>query len=81
MPELNADLKAELLAIGSVDVDESVLAGTSTSSAGPGPGPGPGLKSLFFKSDAHRVRLDINRNSQLKMTIENNDFITLKGNK
>jgi hypothetical protein len=27
MPELNAELKAELLAIGSVDVDESMLAG------------------------------------------------------
>ena len=77
MPELNADLKAKLLAIGSVDVDESVLAGTSTSSVGPD----PGLKSLFFKSDGHRVRLDINRNSQLKMTIENNDFIIMKDNK
>jgi len=62
MPELNSELKAELLAIGSVDVDESLLAGTSTSSAGPG----TGLKSLFFKSGGHRVRLEINRNSQLK---------------
>jgi biotin synthase-related radical SAM superfamily protein len=91
MPELNAELKAELLAIGSVDVDESLLVGTSTSSAGPG----TGLKSLFFKSGGHRVRLDINRNSQLKM-IKNlflerkalpkeikkdNDFIILKDNK
>ena len=49
MPELNADLKAELLVIGSVDVDESLLGETSTSSAGPG----TGLKSLFFKSDGH----------------------------
>ena len=63
MPELNADLKVELLAIGSVDVDESVLAGTSTSSAGPG----TGLKSLFFKSGGHRVRLDINNDSPLKL--------------
>jgi biotin synthase-related radical SAM superfamily protein len=77
MPKLNADLKAELLAIGSVDVDESLLAGTSTSSAGPG----AGLKSLFFKSGGHRVRLEINRNSPLKITKENNDFIILKDNK
>ena len=63
MPELNAELKAELLAIGSVDVDESLLAGTSTSSAGPG----TGLKSLFFKSNGHQVRLDINNDSPLKM--------------
>ncbi len=33
MTELNADLKSELLATGSVDVDESLLVGTSTSSA------------------------------------------------
>ncbi|MCK4734218.1 MAG: hypothetical protein KAT65_17320, partial [Methanophagales archaeon] len=76
MTELNADLKAELLAIGSVDVDESVLAETSTSSAGPG----TGLKSLFFKSDGHRVRLDINNDSPLKMIKENSDFIILKDN-
>ena len=63
MPELNAELKAELLAIGSVDVNESLLGETSTSSAGPG----TGLKSLFFKSGGHRVRLDINSNSPLKM--------------
>lgn len=44
MPKLNANLKAELLAIGTVNVDESLLTGTSTSSAGPG----TGLKSLFL---------------------------------
>jgi hypothetical protein len=90
MPELNADLKAELLAIGSVDV-ESMLAETSTSSAGPG----TGLKSLFFTSGGHRVRLEINRNSQLKMIRnlflerkalpkeikKNNDLIILKDDK
>jgi len=36
MSKLNANLKAELLAAGSVDVDESLLAGTATSAAGPG---------------------------------------------
>ncbi len=30
MPKLNANLKAELLAIGSVDVDESLLGETLT---------------------------------------------------
>lgn len=52
MTKLDPELKAELLTIGSVDVDESLLAGTSTSSAGPG----TELKSLFFKSGGHRVR-------------------------
>ena len=77
MTELNAELKAELLAVGSVDVNESLLAGTSTSSAGPG----TGMKSLFFTSGGHRVRLDINRNSQLKIIKENNDFVILKDDK
>ncbi len=66
MPKLNAELKAELLATGTVDVDESllvVLVGTSTSSAGPG----TGQKSLFFKFGSHRVRLEINKNSQPKL--------------
>ena len=77
MTELIANLKAELIAIGSVDVDESLLVGTTTSSAGPG----TGLKSLFFKSGGHRVRLEINKNLPLTVIKENNDFIILKDNK
>ena len=77
MTKMNAEIKAELIATGSVDLDQSLLVGTSTSSAGPG----TGQKSLFFKSGGHRVRLDINRNSQLKLIKENNDFIILKDNK
>ena len=59
MPKLNANQKAELLATGSVDVDESLLAGTATSATGLG----TGQKSIFFTSGGHRVRLDINKNS------------------
>ncbi|NQE52081.1 hypothetical protein C5S29_00710, partial [ANME-1 cluster archaeon GoMg3.2] len=77
MPKLNANLKAELLATGSVDVDASLLTGTSTSAAGPG----TGQKSLFFTSGGHRIRLGINKNSQLAMIKENNDFINRKDNK
>ena len=77
MTEMNAEIKAELVAVGSVEVDESVLSRISTSSAGPG----TGLKSIFFKSGGHRVRLDINKDSPLKMIKENNDFIILKDNK
>lgn len=40
---MNANQKAELLATGSVDINESRLAGTSTTSAGPG----------------HRTKIDI----------------------
>ena len=74
MPKLNANLKAELLATGSVDVDASLLTGASTSAAGPG----TGQKSIFFTSGGHRVRLEINKNSPLAMIKGNNDFIILK---
>jgi biotin synthase-related radical SAM superfamily protein len=77
MTKLNAELKAELVAIGSVNVDESLLSRISTSSAGPG----TGLKSIFFKFDGHRVRLEINKDSPLRMIKENNEFVILKDNK
>jgi biotin synthase-related radical SAM superfamily protein len=77
MTEMNAEIKAELIAIGSVAVDESLLSRQSASSAGPG----TGLKSIFFKSGSHRVRLEINKDSPLKMTKANGDFVVLKDNK
>jgi biotin synthase-related radical SAM superfamily protein len=77
MTELNAKIKAELVAVGSVDVDESVLSRISTSSAGPG----TGLKSIFFTSGGHRVRLEIDKDSPLKMIKENGDFAIIKDNK
>jgi len=77
MPEMNAEIKAELVAVGSVDVDESLLSRISTSSAGPG----TGLKSIFFTSGGHRVRLDINKDSPLKMKKANADFVILKEGK
>jgi biotin synthase-related radical SAM superfamily protein len=75
--KLNAKLKSELVAIGSVDVDESVFSKISVSAAGPG----TGLKSIFFSSDGHRVRLEINKNSPLKLTKENDDFVIFRDNK
>jgi len=77
MPELNAEIKAELVAVGSVDVDESVLSRISVSTAGPG----TGLKSIFFKSGGHRVRLEINKDSPLKLVKENDDFVIFSGDK
>ena len=77
MPKLNADLKAELLATGSVNVDESVLSKISVSAAGPG----TGLKSIFFTSGGHRVRLEVGKDSPLKMIKANADFVILKEGK
>jgi biotin synthase-related radical SAM superfamily protein len=64
--EMNAEIKALLLSIGSADIDESLLRefeGTTIPSAGPG----AGLESFFIKSGGHRVRLSINKNSPLKV--------------
>jgi biotin synthase-related radical SAM superfamily protein len=77
MTGMNAAIKAELVAVGSVDLDESLVFRISTSSAGPG----TGLKSIFFTSGGHRVRLEINKDSPLKMIKENGDFIIIKDDK
>jgi biotin synthase-related radical SAM superfamily protein len=77
MTKLNAELKAELVAIGSVDIDESSLSKISVSAAGPG----TGLKSIFFSSGGHRVRLELNKDSPLKMSKANGDFVILKDGK
>jgi biotin synthase-related radical SAM superfamily protein len=77
MTEMDAKIKADLVAIGNVDVDESLLSRISSSSAGPG----TGLKSIFFRSGDHRVRLEINKESPLKMVKANGYFVILKDNK
>jgi biotin synthase-related radical SAM superfamily protein len=77
MTELNAKIKAELVALGSVNVDESALSKISVSAAGPG----TGLKSIFFTSGGHRVRLEINKHSPLKLAKEDDDFVIFRGNK
>lgn len=74
MTNLNAEIKAELVAVGTVDIDKSELSRISVSSAGPG----TGLKSIFFTSGGHRVRLEINKDSPLKMSKANGDFVILK---
>ncbi|MBN1456013.1 MAG: radical SAM protein [Methanomicrobia archaeon] len=74
MPESSVMLKAELVAIGTVAVDESVLSGISVSTAGPG----TGLKSIFFRFNGHRVRLELSKDSPLTMVSANGAVIILK---
>jgi biotin synthase-related radical SAM superfamily protein len=74
MTEMNAEIKAQLTAIGTVDVDESLLSRPSSSSAGPS----AGLRSIFFKSGDHRVRLEINKESPLKMKREKDDYVIFR---
>ena len=77
MTHMNAEIKAELLALGKVDVEPSLLPRPSRSTAGPG----TGLRSIFFKSGGHRVRLEIDPDSPLKMVQQNGDVVILKDNK
>ena len=67
MTYMDTTIKADLLSIGSVDVDASLLPRPSFSTAGPG----MGIQSIFFTSGGHRVRLEVNRDSPLKMKLKN----------
>lgn len=63
--EMNAEIKALLVSIGSANIDEGLL--REVSGTVPSAGPGAGLESLFIKSGGHRVRLSVNKSSPLKV--------------
>ena len=71
MTLMDAKIKAELLSIGTVDVDDTLLPEPRTSTAGPG----MGLQSIFFTSGGLRVRLEVDRNSFLKMVRKNGHVV------
>ncbi len=62
MKNMKAEIKAELLAVGSLDIDIELLEDISIPTAGPG----AGNKAFFFRSGNNRVRLAVNMNSPLK---------------
>ncbi len=64
--EMNAEIKALLLSIGSADIDEGLLREAIRTTT-PSAGPGAGLESFFLKSGGHRVRLSIDKSSPLKV--------------
>ncbi len=66
--EMNAEIKAQLLGIGSADIDEELLREIASSGTTiPSAGPGAGLESFFIKSGGHRVRLSIKKDSPLRV--------------
>jgi biotin synthase-related radical SAM superfamily protein len=69
-------LKAELLSIGTIDVEESLLPPVRTSTAGPG----MGLQSIFFASGGLRVRLEVNKDSPLRMVRKNDHVVIIRDN-
>ncbi|AEH60249.1 Radical SAM domain protein [Methanosalsum zhilinae DSM 4017] len=79
---MKSEVKAELISIGSVDIDESALGDISIPTAGPG----AGKKAFFFRSGNRRVRLSVNHDSPLKavaigegITIYRNDREIARG--
>lgn len=63
--DMNAEIKAVLVSIGSANIDDELLRQVTRTI--PSAGPGAGLESFFIKSGGHRVRLSINKNSSLKV--------------
>jgi biotin synthase-related radical SAM superfamily protein len=73
---MDETIKAELLSIGTIDVEEPLLPPRRTSTAGPG----MGLQSIFFASGGLRVRLDVNKDSPLKMVRKNDHVVIIRDN-
>ena len=75
--ELNANTKADLMSIGSVQVDKSLFPDQCKSTATAGPGAGG--SSIFFRAGNRRVRLSINDLSPLRLLPENEHVVVTKG--
>lgn len=71
---MRPEVKAELIAAGSVDMDPSFLGRTTIPTAGPG----AGKLAFFFNSGGHRVRLGINPDSPLKGKKEDEELVIMK---
>lgn len=73
----SAKVKAELISVGAVGIDRSLLGRITTPTAGPG----AGGTAFFFRFDGHRVRLAVDEGSPLRAVREGDDIIILKGGK
>lgn len=71
---MRPEVKAELIAAGSVDMDPSLLGRTTIPTAGPG----AGKLAFFFNSSGHRVRLGINSESPLKGKKDSGELVIMK---
>ncbi len=75
--KMNAEIKAELISIGAVDIDPGLLGRITIPTAGPG----AGGRAFFFKSGNHRVRLIVDEGAPLRAVEDNGDIVILKGGK
>ncbi|MCK4938087.1 MAG: radical SAM protein [Methanosarcinales archaeon] len=73
----DAEIKAELLAVGAVDIDMVLLGNITVPTAGPG----AGKTAFFFNWNGHRVRLSVDVGSPLRVVDDNGDVVILKDGK
>jgi len=74
MTVMNEKIKAELLSLGKIDVEPSLLPPPRMSTAGPG----MGTQNIFFSSGGLRVRLEVSKESPLKMVRKNDHVVILR---
>ncbi len=75
--EMDAEIKAVLISIGSIDIDDSLVGKIGMSTAGPA----AGEKSIFFKSGGRRVRLTVDHKSSLHAALDGEDIVILMNNR
>ena len=74
---MDETIKAALLSVGTIDIEESLLPPPRTSTAGPG----MGLQNVFFSSGGLRVRLEVNRDSPFRMIRKDDHVVIIRDNK
>ena len=75
--ELSASIKADLISIGSVQIDKSLLPGQLKSTTITSPA--AGVSSIFLRAGKKRVRLTINDLSPLRVMPEGEQVVVIKG--
>jgi biotin synthase-related radical SAM superfamily protein len=75
--KMNAEIKAELISIGAVNIDTSLLGRITIPTAGPG----AGGRAFFLKSGRYRVRLVVDEGSPLRAVKDSGGIVILKGGK
>ncbi|WP_210409268.1 radical SAM protein [Methanococcoides sp. NM1] len=74
---MRPETKAELIAVGSLDIEPSLLGKVTVPTAGPG----AGKTAFFFHSGNQRVRLALNKDSPLKAVADGDDIVIMRDGK
>jgi biotin synthase-related radical SAM superfamily protein len=75
--EMNAEIKALLVSIGSANFDERLLQDAAKTTS-PRAGPDAGIESFFIRSGGRRVRLSVDTGSPLKVVKDGSVIVVIK---